>query len=127
MSAVGHHITWTVDGHAEHGVCTADDGKRYAMQTSAGVMAFPYSDGTVQVGAKAVESAVLACGTVGASMLAPKKKQPASGSKRERAQNIYKMMAAANATRKEIIETFVSMLEMTAAGASTYYAQCKAG
>jgi hypothetical protein len=46
-----------------------------------------------------------------------------SGTKLERAHAIYK--ANADKSRKEIIQLFVTELNMTPAGASTYHAQCK--
>ncbi len=47
------------------------------------------------------------------------------GTKLERARAIYK--ANADKSRKEIIQLFVTELNMTPAGASTYHAQCKKG
>lgn len=128
MSAIGKHITWIVDGHSEHGVCIFDDGKRYEMQTACGVMGFPYGDGEVKVGDKATEMPTRNTVVVEATPAAVKRQpRQVSGqpTKRERAVAIYNKMVGAS--RKAIIEAFIAELDMTPAGASTYYAQCKAG
>jgi len=50
-------------------------------------------------------------------------KSPTKGSKKDRAETLY--LVHKGSPRPDIIAIFVSQLDMTAAGAATYYANCK--
>lgn len=126
---VGQFIKWTAEEGSHIGQVLRVTDARIEFQTQHGAMSVPLTDGTfeeTQAIDLTTKDRVIPQGehvTAHKRTEAKAKSAPAAGSKLEQAVAIYKEMPGAS--RKELIDAFVSKLGMTPAGASTYASTVK--
>jgi hypothetical protein len=130
----GDHIRWNStddQGNFTHtGIVTEITDKTVSMKTKMGLFTVPLNDGSFEI----LKDAGDACAELMVSdeesskpaSAAPsrgKRSSKQQGSKLERAIAIAKTMP--NASQKELIAAFMEQLDMTKAGATTYYYNVK--
>ncbi len=118
---IGSNVKWTADDASYVGILKSFTGKRYTIGLQNCTIEFNVGDGIVEPYEGVVFSVEPESDTsvITTPLVAP----PSTGTKLERARTIYTNMVGAS--RKEVIQAFVTDLNMTVAGASTYYATCK--
>lgn len=114
---IGSNVKWKTDEFEYVGTLTSFNGKRYTIDPGNCLMSFNVGDGTVEP----YDGPIPQRTTEVAAITTPLTSKP--GSKKEKAVEIFRAMNGAS--RKDVIQAFITELNMTTAGASTYYAMCK--
>jgi hypothetical protein len=122
----GQFIKWSTEDFSHVGMVVSF-GERVTMLTEEGEMSFDQTDGKIEAVRRpskfSVEAGIHKVKEAAAAAAKPTRK-PKAGSKKELALEMFKKLDELP-TRKEGIKMLVEQLEMTEAGASTYFAMIK--